>query len=123
MHVKIVEFGGKYIPTTLKRVNKSRGGLMVRSRHREKRVPGSNLHSNRSYAVYVGMLQAKSYVGGQTSSCWCGAEVWRGAASSGVILVTLTTVQNDEFRPKLAFALLQKWDVNITRAFTKGLLL
>ncbi|GBN61375.1 hypothetical protein AVEN_37294-1 [Araneus ventricosus] len=27
----------------------------------------------------LGLLHAKSYVGGQTSSRWCGAEVWRWA--------------------------------------------
>ncbi|GBL89972.1 hypothetical protein AVEN_178383-1 [Araneus ventricosus] len=28
-------------------------------------------------AVYVGLLSVKSDFEGQTSSCWCGAEVWR----------------------------------------------
>ncbi|GBO41812.1 hypothetical protein AVEN_41427-1, partial [Araneus ventricosus] len=32
------------------------------------------------------LLHVKSYVGCQTSSRWCGAEVWRGGANSGVIL-------------------------------------
>ncbi|GBL99307.1 hypothetical protein AVEN_126803-1 [Araneus ventricosus] len=35
--------------------------------------------------VYMGPLQAKSYVGGQTSSRWRGVEVWRGTASSAVV--------------------------------------
>ncbi|GBM32991.1 hypothetical protein AVEN_263486-2-1, partial [Araneus ventricosus] len=30
----------------------------------------------------IGLLHVKSYVGGQMSSRWCGAEVWRGAQVS-----------------------------------------
>ncbi|GBL96166.1 hypothetical protein AVEN_118720-1 [Araneus ventricosus] len=37
--------------------------------------------------VYVGLFQAKSHVMGETSSCLCGVEFWRGDASSGVVLV------------------------------------
>ncbi|GBN23832.1 hypothetical protein AVEN_267269-1 [Araneus ventricosus] len=33
-----------------------------------------------------GLLHVKSYVGGQTLSCYCGAEVWRGKASPVVVL-------------------------------------
>ncbi|GBN15534.1 hypothetical protein AVEN_39754-1 [Araneus ventricosus] len=32
-------------------------------------------------------LHAKSCAGDPTSSCWCGAESWRGSASSGITLV------------------------------------
>ncbi|GBM55174.1 hypothetical protein AVEN_182130-1 [Araneus ventricosus] len=35
----------------------------------------------------LGLLHLESYVGGQTSSWWRGAKVWRGNVSSGVILV------------------------------------
>ncbi|GBL98547.1 hypothetical protein AVEN_111655-1 [Araneus ventricosus] len=38
-------------------------------------------------AAYVGLLHVKSYVGGQTCSCWCVVEVWGGSSSSGVVLV------------------------------------
>ncbi|GBN09524.1 hypothetical protein AVEN_160299-1 [Araneus ventricosus] len=34
----------------------------------------------------LGQFQAKLYVGGQTSSRWCGVEVWRGRYHSGVAL-------------------------------------
>ncbi|GBO44442.1 hypothetical protein AVEN_179256-1, partial [Araneus ventricosus] len=37
--------------------------------------------------VYVGLFHAKSVVEDQTSSRWCGAEVWSGSAGSGVVLV------------------------------------
>ncbi|GBM78439.1 hypothetical protein AVEN_96774-1 [Araneus ventricosus] len=44
---------------------------------------------------------------GQTSSRWCGVEVWRGDASSGCRPRHLTVVQNCEIRPKIALVLLQ----------------
>ncbi|GBM15815.1 hypothetical protein AVEN_262963-1 [Araneus ventricosus] len=34
-----------------------------------------------------GPVDVTSYIWGQTSSRWCGGEVWRGGASSGVVLV------------------------------------
>ncbi|GBN86740.1 hypothetical protein AVEN_209242-1 [Araneus ventricosus] len=32
------------------------------------------------------LLLSKPYVEGQTPSCWCGVEVWRGDASSGPVI-------------------------------------
>ncbi|GBN72142.1 hypothetical protein AVEN_33227-1 [Araneus ventricosus] len=42
----------------------------------------------------LGLFHVKSYIEGQTSSRWCGAEVWRGATTSGVVLVD-TAVRSD----------------------------
>ncbi|GBM15914.1 hypothetical protein AVEN_131123-1 [Araneus ventricosus] len=56
----------------------------------------------------LGLLHVKSYVGDQTSSRWCDAEVWTGGGRPR----HLTAVQNYEVRPQIALVLLQKWDVN-----------
>ncbi|GBL80097.1 hypothetical protein AVEN_172118-1 [Araneus ventricosus] len=58
---------------------RSRGGLMVRNEPRNRIPP--------KIRRVLGLLQVESYVGGQTSSRRCGAEVWRRGASSGVVLV------------------------------------
>ncbi|GBN59056.1 hypothetical protein AVEN_33569-1 [Araneus ventricosus] len=58
------------------------GDLVVRSRLRKRRAPGSKPDSTEDPPCF----QAK-YDFGQTSFRECGAEVWRGSASSGVVLV------------------------------------
>ncbi|GBL83396.1 hypothetical protein AVEN_110700-1 [Araneus ventricosus] len=54
-----------------------------------------------------GLLYVKSYVGEQTSSRWCGAEVWRRGCQLRCRPRHLTEVQNYEVRPKIALVLLQ----------------
>ncbi|GBM08990.1 hypothetical protein AVEN_229031-1 [Araneus ventricosus] len=63
-----------------------RCGLVVRSRLWGQKVPGSKPDSTEDPCV-LGLFHVKSYVGGQMSSRWCGVEVWRGGASSDVVLV------------------------------------
>ncbi|GBM16207.1 Out at first protein [Araneus ventricosus] len=57
-------------------------------------------------AVYVDLLDIESEVDSQTTSCWCGVEVWRGSSSSCV--VTWLTVPSYKVCPKIALVLLQK---------------
>ncbi|GBM02042.1 hypothetical protein AVEN_113673-1 [Araneus ventricosus] len=52
---------------------KGRGGLVVRSRLRGRRISGSKSDPTEN-PPSMGLLQAKSYVGGQTSSRWCGKQ-------------------------------------------------
>ncbi|GBN69000.1 hypothetical protein AVEN_44080-1 [Araneus ventricosus] len=52
-------------------------------------------------------LHAKSYVGGQTPSRWCGAEGWRGEAQLKCHPPQMTKVQNYEVRPNIVLVLLQ----------------
>ncbi|GBO36272.1 hypothetical protein AVEN_216986-1 [Araneus ventricosus] len=72
--------------TSQSRNLQGRGGLVVRSRLWGRRGPGSKPDSPEDPPC-VGMFHVKSYVGGQTSSRWCGVKVWGGGASSGVVLV------------------------------------
>ncbi|GBO46045.1 hypothetical protein AVEN_203612-1, partial [Araneus ventricosus] len=58
-------------------------------------------------AVYVGLLHAKSYVGCQTSSRRCNAEVWRVGWLLRYRPRHLTPAENDEVRPKIALVFLQ----------------
>ncbi|GBM27445.1 hypothetical protein AVEN_59902-1 [Araneus ventricosus] len=84
-----------------------RGDLLVRSRLRVQKVPGSKHNSNED-PTYVGLLHIKSDLEVQTYSRWCGTEVWRGDASSSVFLIVcVTVVQNCEVRPKRTLAFLQ----------------
>ncbi|GBO28066.1 hypothetical protein AVEN_37790-1, partial [Araneus ventricosus] len=55
----------------------------------------------------LGLLHVKSYVGGQTSSRWCGAETWRGRCELRCRPRHLTVVQNCDARPKITLVLLQ----------------
>ncbi|GBL81067.1 hypothetical protein AVEN_83142-1 [Araneus ventricosus] len=63
-----------------------RGGLGVRSRLRGPRAPGSKPDSTENPSCF-GPVACQIIRRGQTSSRWCGGEVWRGGASSCVILV------------------------------------
>ncbi|GBL82940.1 hypothetical protein AVEN_106442-1 [Araneus ventricosus] len=60
---------------------RGRGGLLV----------GSGRRISVKICRVFGLLHAKSYADGQTSSCCCGTEVWRGGASNyyykGVVVV------------------------------------
>ncbi|GBN20591.1 hypothetical protein AVEN_131535-1 [Araneus ventricosus] len=60
---------------------KIRRGLEVRPGLHGRKVPGSRS------AVYTDLLHVKSYVEDQTLSRWCGMEVWREGAISGIVLV------------------------------------
>ncbi|GBL87406.1 hypothetical protein AVEN_118350-1 [Araneus ventricosus] len=60
------------------------GGLVARCRARRRRVPNP---IPLKIPSVLGLLHVKSYVGDQTFSCWCGAEVWRRGTRSGVVLV------------------------------------
>ncbi|GBM82009.1 hypothetical protein AVEN_51854-1 [Araneus ventricosus] len=56
---------------------------------------------------YIGIIHVKSYVGGQTSSRWCGSEVRRGVCQLKCRPRHLTQFQNYEVHPKIAFVLFQ----------------
>ncbi|GBO39717.1 hypothetical protein AVEN_188128-1 [Araneus ventricosus] len=81
-----------------------RGGLVVRYCPQSQRVPCSKPDSIEDTVVYCARCTGKSYVRAQTSYHWCSAEAWRGGSRSGS---QLSAVQNYEFRPKIAFVLLQ----------------
>ncbi|GBM84881.1 hypothetical protein AVEN_130537-1 [Araneus ventricosus] len=63
-----------------------RGGLVVRSRPRDRRVAGSKPDFTKNPPC-MGPAASQIIRSVQTSSRWCGAEAWRGGASSGVVLV------------------------------------
>ncbi|GBM45222.1 hypothetical protein AVEN_63833-1 [Araneus ventricosus] len=64
--------------------SKSRGGQVVRSRPRDRRVPVSKPDSTEeSLCKRVWCTTGPNAL----LLVWCGAEVWRGVASSGVVLV------------------------------------
>ncbi|GBM39108.1 hypothetical protein AVEN_73050-1 [Araneus ventricosus] len=63
---------------------RGRGGLVARSRPREWRLRGSK-PDNTEDPPCVGPVARQIICSGQTSSHWCGAEVWRGGASSCVV--------------------------------------
>ncbi|GBM85668.1 hypothetical protein AVEN_55187-1 [Araneus ventricosus] len=87
-------------------------GLMVRYRFWGRRIPSSKPDSTEdpsSIRLYI-----ESYVGGQTSSRWCGVEVWRGGASSGVILVIWPRFKWQGLSQNSSHAA-SKRDVNITK--------
>ncbi|GBN83582.1 hypothetical protein AVEN_147923-1 [Araneus ventricosus] len=65
------------------------GGLVVRSRLRGRRGPGLNPILLDIRCLWD-LLHARSYAGDQTISRWCDTEIWRGTASSGVVLVIRT---------------------------------
>ncbi|GBO32935.1 hypothetical protein AVEN_85383-1, partial [Araneus ventricosus] len=55
-----------------------RGGLVLRSRPRDRRVAGSKPNSTEDPPC-MGTIAHQIMRSGPTSSRWCGAEVWRGA--------------------------------------------
>ncbi|GBL53807.1 hypothetical protein AVEN_242662-1 [Araneus ventricosus] len=83
-----------------------RGGLAVRSRRQGRRIPDSkpdsteNLPCMWAYCAFNHMLN-------QTSSRWCGAEVWRGEYQFRCRLHRQTAVQNYEIRYKMHQVVLQ----------------
>ncbi|GBL81362.1 hypothetical protein AVEN_165496-1, partial [Araneus ventricosus] len=89
--------------------DEGRSGLVVGSRPRDRRVAFRNPIPLKIRRVW-GLLHAKSYGSVQTSSRWCGAEVWRGGCQLGCRPRHLTAVQNYEVRPCVA----SKRDVNLT---------
>ncbi|GBM44634.1 hypothetical protein AVEN_90388-1 [Araneus ventricosus] len=93
------------IAVILQRGRRGRGGLMVRPRLWGRRVPASRLDLKIRRAL--GLLHSKSYVGDQTSSRWCGVEVWRGVCQLRRRPRRLTTAETDDVHPKIAFAMLQ----------------
>ncbi|GBN16142.1 hypothetical protein AVEN_22442-1 [Araneus ventricosus] len=66
--------------------SRGQGGLVVRSRFWGRRVPGSRPDSTEDPPC-MGPVVRQIIRSGQTSSRWCSVEVWRGGASSGVVLV------------------------------------
>ncbi|GBO37364.1 hypothetical protein AVEN_64584-1 [Araneus ventricosus] len=63
------------------------GGLVVSSQLRGRRTPpGSKPDSTEDPPCMRDLLQVKSSVGPNVSF-WCGAEVWRGDASSVIVFV------------------------------------
>ncbi|GBM79008.1 hypothetical protein AVEN_227236-1 [Araneus ventricosus] len=59
--------------------------LQIRPRLRGRRVPGSKPDSPEDPSR-MGPIARQIICSGQTSSCWCGTEVWR-EGESGVVLV------------------------------------
>ncbi|GBM50046.1 hypothetical protein AVEN_172927-1 [Araneus ventricosus] len=66
-----------------------RGGLVVRSRHRDRRIAGSKPDSTEDPSC-MGPVASQFIRIGEAPSHWCGAEAWRGCAA----------IQNYEVRPK-----------------------
>ncbi|GBM92883.1 hypothetical protein AVEN_205215-1 [Araneus ventricosus] len=83
---------------------RGRGGLVVRSRPRDRRAPGSKPDSTED-PPYMGPTTRQIILSVQTPFRWCGAEVWRCQLRCRPR--HLTAVQNDEVRPKIALVLLQ----------------
>ncbi|GBM80479.1 hypothetical protein AVEN_135177-1 [Araneus ventricosus] len=79
--------------------NIDHGGLVVKSQLRGRRAL-------KIYCVW-GLLNAKSYVGGQMSSCWCGVEVWSRGCGLRCRPCHLTVAENGEVRLKITLVLLQ----------------
>ncbi|GBM58150.1 hypothetical protein AVEN_213035-1 [Araneus ventricosus] len=77
---------------------KGRGGLEVRSQPLSRKAPGSKPDLLKIPA-HVGLLHAKLYVVGQTSSRWCGAEVWKGGCQLRCRPRHLTVVKIAKFVP------------------------
>ncbi|GBO22527.1 hypothetical protein AVEN_188117-1 [Araneus ventricosus] len=69
-----------------------RGGLVARSRPPDRRVAGSNPDSTEDPPC-MGPAAPQIIRSGQTSSHWCGAEIWRCRPRH------LTVAQNYEVRP------------------------
>ncbi|GBM47392.1 hypothetical protein AVEN_136445-1, partial [Araneus ventricosus] len=67
-------------------LNGGLGGLVLRSRTRNRRVAGSKPDSIEDPPC-MGPVEPQIIRNGQTFPCWRGVEVWRGGASSDVILV------------------------------------
>ncbi|GBN09386.1 hypothetical protein AVEN_177275-1 [Araneus ventricosus] len=63
-----------------------RGGLVARSRTWGRRAPGSKPDSTEDPPC-MGPAARQIIRSGQTPSRWRGVEVWRGGASSGVVLI------------------------------------
>ncbi|GBN64508.1 hypothetical protein AVEN_114426-1 [Araneus ventricosus] len=83
-----------------------RGGLVVRFRLWGRRVPGPRPDSTEDPPC-MGPAARQIIRSGQTSSRWCGVEVWRGGCQLRCRPRHLTEVQNYEVRPKIALVLLQ----------------
>ncbi|GBN83169.1 hypothetical protein AVEN_163939-1 [Araneus ventricosus] len=74
------------IGTALPPCHGGSGGLVVWSRLWGRRIPGSKPDYTEDPPC-MGPVARQIIRSGQTSSRWCGVEVWRGCASSGVVLV------------------------------------
>ncbi|GBN40809.1 hypothetical protein AVEN_16221-1, partial [Araneus ventricosus] len=64
----------------------SRGSLVVRSRLRGRRAPGSKPDSTEDPPC-MGPAVRQIIRSGQTPSRWCGVEPWRGGANPGAVFV------------------------------------
>ncbi|GBN85576.1 hypothetical protein AVEN_124393-1 [Araneus ventricosus] len=86
---------------------KGRDGLVVRSRLRDRKVPGSKPES----AVCMGMLQVKSYIRAQESSDSVVQKFGEGCRLR-CFPRHLRALQTCDGRTKIAHELLRKHDVN-----------
>ncbi|GBN38781.1 hypothetical protein AVEN_112832-1 [Araneus ventricosus] len=77
---------------------RGRGGLVVRSRPRDKRVIGLKPDSTEDPPSIKPVVH-KIIHNSQTSSHWCGVEVWRGECQFRCHPHHLPAVQNYEVRP------------------------
>ncbi|GBM48342.1 hypothetical protein AVEN_37800-1 [Araneus ventricosus] len=78
--------------------SEGRGGLVVRSRPRGRRVAGPKPDSTEDPPC-MGPVARQIIRSGQTSSRWCGWLVWRGGCQLRHRPRHLTAVQNYEVRP------------------------
>ncbi|GBM07208.1 hypothetical protein AVEN_25470-1 [Araneus ventricosus] len=81
----------------------ARGGLVVRSRLRGRRSPGSKPEEPPCKQIWCTLNPS-----GPKSSHWCCAKAWRGARRLRCHPRYLARVQNCEVRPKIALVLLKK---------------
>ncbi|GBN37930.1 hypothetical protein AVEN_126745-1 [Araneus ventricosus] len=79
--------------------NRGRGGLVVRSRPRSLRIPGSNPDSTIDPPC-MGPAACKILRTGPSSSHWCGAEIWIGRRQVRRRPNHLAAARNYESRPK-----------------------
>ncbi|GBN80932.1 hypothetical protein AVEN_268101-1 [Araneus ventricosus] len=84
--LNLKNISGRFNPSSRIQTPCGRGGLVVRSRLRGRRFPGSKSDSTEA-PTSMGPVARYIIRSGQALSRWCGAEIWRGAACSGVVLI------------------------------------
>ncbi|GBM10041.1 hypothetical protein AVEN_24022-1 [Araneus ventricosus] len=86
-NAKKIQLNCKYFSNFARlRPEGGRGGLVARSRPRDRRATGPK-HDSTEDPLCMGPVARQIILIGQTPSRWCSAEAWRGGASPGVVLI------------------------------------